>query len=71
MGALAILGVTADQALAFEDSPAGVHAAKQAQIRCVAVPNDVTRLATFNEADAVLTSLRESSLDGILRIVAS
>jgi HAD superfamily hydrolase (TIGR01509 family) len=65
--ALAVLGVRADQALAFEDSPSGVRAAKRARVLCAAVPNEITRGARFDEADIVLSSLAEQSLDDIFR----
>ena len=67
--ALAVLEVQANQALAFEDSPAGVRAAKRAGILCVAVPSEITRAAAFDGADAVLSSLAEQSLEEILRSV--
>ena len=67
--ALAVLEVEANQALAFEDSPSGVRAAKRARVFCAAVPNEITRGATFDEADVVLSSLAEQSLDEILRSV--
>ena len=66
--ALAVLQVDASEALAFEDSPAGVRAAKEAGVLCAAVPNDVTRGAPFDEADLVLPSLAEHSLDEILAL---
>jgi HAD superfamily hydrolase (TIGR01509 family) len=66
--ALAALEVGASEALAFEDSPAGVRAAKEAGVVCAAVPNDVTRGAAFDEADFVLPSLAGQSLDEILRL---
>ncbi len=69
--ALAILRARADEALAFEDSPSGVHAAKGAELRCVAVPNEITRSAPFHEADAVLSSLAERPLDEILALFAA
>jgi HAD superfamily hydrolase (TIGR01509 family) len=65
--ALTILEVDAGQALAFEDSPSGVRAAKRAGVLCAAVPNQITRGAEFDEADIVLASLAEHSLDEILR----
>lgn len=67
--ALAALEVRANQALAFEDSPAGVRAAKSARVLCAAVPNEITRGAAFDEADVVLPSLAEQSLDEILQMV--
>ena len=57
--ALERLGVAAADAIAFEDSPNGVRAAKAAGIFCVAVPNEVTRALGLDEADLVLDSLAE------------
>jgi HAD superfamily hydrolase (TIGR01509 family) len=57
--ALERLGVAADEAIAFEDSPNGVRAAQAAGIFCVAVPNEVTRALGLDEADLVLDSLAE------------
>ena len=65
--ALDVLGLAASQALAFEDSPSGVRAAKRAGVVCAAVPNEVTRGADFHEADVVLPTLAGLSLDDILR----
>ncbi len=61
--ALDALGVEADEAVAFEDSPNGVLAAKAAGIFCVAVPNEVTRDLGLEEAgaDLVLDSLADLS----------
>ena len=69
--ALDRLGVSSEHAVAFEDSPHGVRAAKEAGVRCVAVPNAVTREAAFEEADVVLGSLAEQPLaDLIARLAA-
>jgi putative hydrolase of the HAD superfamily len=57
--ALDRLAVAADEAVAFEDSPNGVRAAKAAGIFCVAVPNEVTRTLGLDEADLVLDSLAD------------
>ena len=59
--ALAALDVAAGEAVAFEDSPNGVLAAKAAGIFCVAVPNEVTRDLGLDEAgaDLVLDSLAD------------
>ena len=59
--ALATLEVAAREAVAFEDSPNGVLAAKGAGIFCVAVPNEVTRDLGLDEAgaDLVLDSLAD------------
>jgi HAD superfamily hydrolase (TIGR01509 family) len=59
--ALELLGVAAREAVAFEDSPNGVLAAKAAGIFCVAIPNEVTRELGLEEAgaDLVLDSLAD------------
>lgn len=62
LGALEALGVAAHEAVAFEDSPHGVAAAKAAGIHCIAVPNPVTNLLDFSRADLVHTSLSAVSL---------
>src|SRR5262245_61780001 len=60
------LGVSADEAIAFEDSPNGISAAKSAGIFCVAVPNPVTRLLPLEHADYRLESLADEPLEDIL-----
>jgi HAD superfamily hydrolase (TIGR01509 family) len=65
--AVAVLEVRTSDALAFEDSPSGVRAAKAAGIICVAVPNQITRDAFFEGADLTLRSLAEQPLEAILR----
>jgi HAD superfamily hydrolase (TIGR01509 family) len=56
--ALDRLAVRAAEAIAFEDSPNGVRAAKAAGLFCVAVPNTVTRgAAGLETADLELESL--------------
>ncbi|HET7573389.1 MAG TPA: HAD-IA family hydrolase [Gaiellaceae bacterium] len=64
--ALELLGVTAGEAVAFEDSPNGVAAAKAAGIFCVAVPNDVTRDLGLDAADLVLDSLADLPPDELV-----
>lgn len=61
------LGVPANQALAIEDSPNGIRAAKQAGMRCVAVPNPLTRMLDLSEADLCLDSLNALNLRDLLR----
>ena len=65
--ALAVLGVAPGEALAVEDSPHGVAAARAARVRCVAVPGPMTRGCDFRQADLLLGSLAERSLDDVLR----
>jgi HAD superfamily hydrolase (TIGR01509 family) len=61
--ACAALGVRPDEALAIEDSPNGVAAAKAAGLWCVAVPHDLTSGLDLSEADAVLPTLDGVALE--------
>ena len=65
--ALERLGVRPTEAIAFEDSPNGVKAAKAAGIFTVAVPNSVTVSLGLDDADLVLDSLAEVPLDEVIR----
>jgi HAD superfamily hydrolase (TIGR01509 family) len=60
------LHLQANQAIAFEDSPRGILAAKRARIYCAAVPNLVTRSLSMSQADVVLTSLADLPLKQLL-----
>jgi HAD superfamily hydrolase (TIGR01509 family) len=60
------LGVAPDEAMAFEDSPNGVTAARAAGICCVAVPNPMTRSLSLAHADFCLKSLAEIPLERLL-----
>jgi HAD superfamily hydrolase (TIGR01509 family) len=61
--ALQRLRLRASEAIAFEDSPNGVAAAKGAGLYCVVVPNEITRGAPGLEAgDRTVDSLTELSL---------
>lgn len=60
--ALHDLGVRPDEALAVEDSPNGVAAAKAAGLFCVAVPNPMTATLDLSGADVVLRSLADGSI---------
>jgi putative hydrolase of the HAD superfamily len=66
--ALARLGLSADQAIAIEDSPNGIHAAKAAGLFCLGYANDVTRELDLSEADVVVDSLDDLPLAEVLRI---
>lgn len=63
--ALEKLGVRADEAIAFEDSPNGILAAKRAGIYCVAIPNPLTKDLPLAMADRRLRSLEEFDLDDV------
>jgi HAD superfamily hydrolase (TIGR01509 family) len=65
------LGVLPDEAVALEDSPNGVTAARAAGIFCVAIPNPVTCRLPLAHADHRLTSLAEEPLEQILRLASA
>jgi HAD superfamily hydrolase (TIGR01509 family) len=67
--ALDALGVGPHEALAFEDSPNGIAAAKAAEIFCVAVPNATTATLDVSKADMVVASLEDVPLPELLRTV--
>ena len=66
LSALECLGVPATDALALEDLPNGITAAKRAGLYCVAVPNDLTRRLDTDHADLTLNSLQDLSLSDLL-----
>jgi HAD superfamily hydrolase (TIGR01509 family) len=66
LAALDCLGVAADEAIAIEDSPNGISAAKRAGLRCVAVPNPLTESLDLSQADLILTSLADVTLPQLL-----
>lgn len=63
---LTFMGVKPHRALAFEDSPNGIKAAKAAGVFCVAVPNSVTRELPVDHADFRLESMADLSLRDLL-----
>jgi HAD superfamily hydrolase (TIGR01509 family) len=65
------LGVSASEAIAIEDSPNGVMAAKRAGLRCVAIPNSITAKLDLSGADVLLSSLAEITLADLLKRVAA
>ena len=71
--ALRLLEVDAAEAVAFEDSPHGVRAAKAAGIFTVAVPNEVTRGLGLDTAgaDLLLDSLADLPPEELLHRFAS
>lgn len=60
--AVVALGVAPYEALALEDSPNGVRAAKAAGVWCTAVPNQMTRDLNFDHADYRLAALTDMPL---------
>ena len=66
LAALGSLGVRPSEAIAFEDSPSGVAAAKAARVFCVAVPSALTRGLDFEAADVAVKSLADVPLTELL-----
>ena len=64
---VAVTLIVAGGAIAVEDSPNGVAAARAAGIFCVAVPGPMTRGLDFPGADLMLDSLALRSLDQVLQ----
>lgn len=65
--ALRRLGVTAGEAVAFEDSHNGSLAAKRAGLWCVAVPGPITRTQDFSHCDRAVASLAGLDLAALER----
>lgn len=63
--ALEKLGIQASEAIAFEDSPPGIQAAKAAGLYCIAVPNSLTGELPLDQADRRLSSLADFNLDDV------
>ncbi len=64
------LAVEPARAVAFEDSPNGILAAKRAGLFCVAVPNALTRQLALDGADLTVASLADVPLEAILHRAA-
>jgi HAD superfamily hydrolase (TIGR01509 family) len=64
-----LLGVEPAEAIAVEDSPNGVTAAKRAGMQVVAFPNPITEVMDLGEADAVAADLHGVGLDGLLSLL--
>lgn len=51
--------------IAIEDNPIGVESAKAADLKCIAVPNSITKELDFSKADLIVKSLKEIRTDTI------
>jgi HAD superfamily hydrolase (TIGR01509 family) len=67
--ALSRLGVDADQAVAIEDSPNGIRAARAAGIFCLAVPTPVSRDLDLSQSNLVIPSLEALILDDLANLL--
>ncbi len=66
LAVLECLGLQAADAVAIEDSPNGIAAAKRAGLPCVAIPNPITEGLDLGAADLRLRSLAEVTLPQLL-----
>ena len=64
--ALDVLGVEAEEAIAIEDSPNGITAARAAGIFCIAVPNVVTSTLDLSDADLLVETFEGVPLADLL-----
>jgi HAD superfamily hydrolase (TIGR01509 family) len=69
--AVEVLGVTAAGTVVLEDSPHGIHAAREAGIFSVAAPNDLTRRLDLSQASMRVQSLAELSVDLLDRALSA
>jgi HAD superfamily hydrolase (TIGR01509 family) len=67
LAALDALQLRPEEAIVFEDSPNGILAAKSAGIRCVAIPNALTRYLDTSRADLILNSLADIDPDQLIQ----
>jgi len=67
---VAALKINAAATVALEDSYNGMLAAKRAGLRCVVAPNRLTQGMHFKEADQVVSSLAEVSVEGLRALFA-
>jgi HAD superfamily hydrolase (TIGR01509 family) len=70
IAAVKALRVAADEAVALEDSPNGIAAAKDAGLWCVAVPNALTRDLDISRADVRVSSLADMPLERLLAVLS-
>jgi HAD superfamily hydrolase (TIGR01509 family) len=66
--ALECMGIFPHEVIALEDSPNGVGAAVKSGVNVVAVPNSVTKVFNFDNADLIIDSLTDISLNDLVSI---
>ena len=63
---LSALQLNPAEAIAFEDSPNGITAARAAGIYCVAIPNQISRSLDLSHASRIIQSLKELPLQQLI-----
>lgn len=71
LSAAASLNLSPSEVVAFEDSPNGALAAKNAGVFCVVVPNPMTQHLRFDAPDLTLESLQSLLLPQLLNDISS
>lgn len=71
LAAAAALGLPPEQCVVIEDAERGVVAAHRAGARCVAVPNEFTRILDFSLADRVVGSLDDVTVALVEQLTAN
>ena len=66
LAALEALSLRTREAIALEDSPSGIQAAKAAGLYCVAIPNPLTAQLELGLADRRLTSMADVRLEDLV-----
>jgi len=69
LAVLADLGIGSSEAVAFEDSPAGVEAARRAGVACVVVPNPATVGLAWGPVKLMVSSLESVTLEQLINLV--
>ncbi len=70
LAVLASFNIAASEAIAFEDSPNGILAAKRAGLFCVAVPNPLTAQLALERADMRLASLEAMPMKKLSQLLS-
>ena len=65
------LGVSADQAVAIEDAPVSISAAKAAGIFCIATPGATTQEQDFSNADCIVPDLLGMDITQLNKLLES
>mgnify|MGYP001035769864 CR=1 FL=1 len=63
------VGVSPENCLVLEDTPAGVTAAKSAGMKVIAIPNAYTKGSDFSNADMVVSSLEAVDLELVYSVL--
>ncbi|MBT3582803.1 HAD family phosphatase, partial [Candidatus Woesearchaeota archaeon] len=61
------LGVSPEQCIVIEDSPAGVKAAKSANMKCIAITN-TNKEIDLQEADFIINNINDFCIENISKL---